>query len=64
MVYVYDIPTVIYPRPQGWPSGFRSGDITRMETTQGPMTMRILELDDPDWLEIRWDFPHPPDESL
>lgn len=40
---------------------FRSGDIVRMDTTTGPLVVRMLELDDPHWIEVKWDWPHPPE---
>ena len=40
---------------------FRSGDIVQMETADGPMVFRALDLEDKDWLEFDWDWPHPPE---
>ena len=39
------------------PPQFRSGDIIRMETTSGPLVARLVDDDDPNFLEIRWDWP-------
>lgn len=36
---------------------FLSGDIVRMETTEGPATFMVVDYGDPDWLEMRWDWP-------
>lgn len=45
------------------PPQFRSGDIIRMETSGGPLVAKLVEPDDPNFLEIRWDWPAPPGEE-
>ena len=42
---------------------FHSGDIIRMETSAGPLVARLVDPDDPNFVELKWDWPQPPSED-
>lgn len=42
------------------PAYFKSGDVISMETTAGRLVARLVDEDDPNFLEIRWDWPGAP----
>jgi hypothetical protein len=45
------------------PPMFRSGQIIEMETTAGKIVAHLVDINDPEWLNVVWDFPRYPEEN-